>query len=346
MDTSTTPLTTEALVIHSKGDLRLDTVPLPALNSGQVLVRPAWGGICGSDMHYFLHGGVGASVLREPMILGHEVSGIVEAIASGETRFRVGEAVAIHPARPCGHCPECERGERHLCRNMKFFGSAAFLPHTDGGFRREMVVDSAQLYALPEGLDVRRASLAEPFAVALHAIARAGDVKGRSVMVQGAGPIGALIVAGLKVAGAAQIIATDLQDFALEIASNLGATKTINKATQKNEDEYEIVFEATGVAPALTTAISRTRKGGTLVQVGMFAPGNVPAPLAQLIVREIDFRGSFRFDEEFGQALKILAANPWIADGLITHSFPLDRFEEAFTASLDRTSSSKVLLEL
>ncbi|UMM07452.1 L-idonate 5-dehydrogenase [Gluconobacter frateurii] len=340
------PQTTEALVIHEKGDLRLETVAVPLLKAGQVLVRPAWGGICGSDMHYFLHGGAGASVLREPMILGHEVSGIVEAVSPDETRFRIGDAVAIHPARPCGHCPECERGAKHLCRNMRFFGSAAFLPHTDGGFRRDMVVETSQLYPLPSGLDVKRASLAEPFSVALHAIARAGDVKGKRIMVQGAGPIGALIVAGLKVAGAAEIVATDLQDFALDIAVKLGATATVNTGRDSHDREYEIVFEATGVIPALPTAIARTQKGGILVQVGIFPPGDVPAPLGQIIAREIDYRGTFRFDEEFAEALKILADNPWIADGLITHSFPLAQYKDAFDASLDRKSSSKVLLEL
>nr|WP_040507658.1 L-idonate 5-dehydrogenase [Gluconobacter morbifer] len=338
--------TTEALVIHEKNDLRLDTVPLQEPGPGEVLVSPAWGGICGSDMHYLLHGGAGASVLREPMILGHEVSGIVDAIGPGATRFQVGQPVAIHPARACGQCPECQRGVRHLCRNMRFFGSAAFLPHTQGGFRRQMVVGEDQLYPLPPGLDVRRASLAEPFSVALHAIARAGDVSGRRVMVQGAGPIGSLIVAGLKIAGAREIIATDLHDFPLEIATRLGATGARNTSRETNEEEYPIVFEATGVSAALPTAIRRTEKGGILVQVGIFPPGDIPAPLGQIIARELDYRGTFRFDTEFGDALKMLADNPWIADGLITHSFQLEDYADAFAASLDRKTSSKVLLAL
>ena len=338
--------TTEALVIHHKGDLRLDKIPLPALEAGTVRIRPAWGGICGSDMHYFLHGGVGASVLREPMILGHEVSGVVEAVAPDVTQFHAGEAVAIHPAKPCGTCPECLRGARHLCRNMRFFGSAALLPHTGGGFRREMIVDASQLYALPPGLDVRRASMAEPFSVALHAINRAGNVEGRKILVQGAGPIGALIVAGLKIAGASEIVVTDLHDFPLEIARKLGATATFNTSQAAHEDEYEVVFEATGVISALPTAIAKTRKGGILVQVGIFPPGDIPAPLAQIISRELDYRGTFRFDLEFGEALNLLAKNHWIADGLITHSFPLEHYQDAFTASLDRKTSSKVLLEL
>ncbi|GBR45499.1 L-idonate 5-dehydrogenase [Neokomagataea thailandica] len=338
--------TTEALVIHQKGDLRLDTLPLAPPLEGQTLIRLAWGGICGSDMHYLMHGGVGASVLKEPMILGHEVSGFVEALGPGESRFQVGEAVAIHPARPCGHCPECMRGMRHLCRNMCFFGSAARYPHTDGGFRRHMVVQSTQLHALPAGLDVKAASMAEPFSVALHAIARAGDIRGKKVMVQGAGPIGSLIVAGLKVGGAQSIVATDLHDFALTIAHHLGATAVFNTSQAVHEDEYDIVFEATGASTALSNAIMRTQKGGTLIQVGMFPPGDVSAPLSQIIAREIDYRGTFRFDHEFENALHILANNPWIAAHLITRSFPLEQYSEAFALSMDRKKSSKVILEM
>ena len=188
--------------------------------------------------------------------------------------------------------------------------------------------------------------MAEPFSVALHAINRAGNVEGRKILVQGAGPIGALIVAGLKIAGASEIVVTDLHDFPLEIARKLGATATFNTSQAAHEDEYEVVFEATGVISALPTAIARTRKGGILVQVGIFPPGDIPAPLAQIISRELDYRGTFRFDLEFGEALNLLAKNHWIADGLITHSFPLEHYQDAFTASLDRKTSSKVLLEL
>ena len=166
---------TDALVVHARHDLRLEHVDVPEPGPEQVAVRVAWGGICGSDVHYVEHGGVGASVLREPMVLGHEASGIVSRIGSGVTGWKTDDAVAIHPARPCGACPECRRGQRNLCRHVQFLGSAARLPHTGGAFRRELLVDASQLHRLPPGLDLRRATLAEPLSVALHAIARGGD---------------------------------------------------------------------------------------------------------------------------------------------------------------------------
>ncbi|NHO31663.1 L-idonate 5-dehydrogenase [Acetobacter fallax] len=341
-----TSASTEALVIHAAHDLRLDTSPLPEPGPGEVRINMEWGGICGSDLHYFAHGGVGASVLHNPMILGHEVSGTVAVTGPDVTGFTKGDPVAIHPARPCGDCPECRRDRRNLCRNVRFLGSAAFDPHTDGGFRRAMTVDATQLRHLPPGLDTRRACLAEPLAVALHAISRAGEVRGRSALVQGAGPIGLLIVAGLVHAGAARIVATDLQNFPLERALLLGAQEGHNSSNGPLEDEFDIVFEATGAAAALPEAIARTRRGGILVQVGMFPPGNVSVPLAQIISRELDFRGTFRFDHEFDDALALLAEKPEIADTLVTREFPITRFQDAFALAPDRTRAAKVLLAL
>ncbi|GAA4495021.1 L-idonate 5-dehydrogenase [Gluconacetobacter tumulicola] len=337
---------TEALVIHAREDLRLDRVSVAEPGRGEVTVRVAWGGICSSDMHYLKHGGVGASVLRKPMILGHEISGFVERPGPGVSGLAPGAPVAIHPARPCGDCPECRRGLRHLCRETRFLGSAAFLPHTDGGFRRLMTVAASQVYPLPQDLDVRSACLGEPLSVALHAIARTGDVRGKTILVQGAGPIGALIVAGLAIAGAGAVFATDLQNFPLSIARRMGATFVINTASAPYLAEHDIVFEASGAASALPTAIACTAKGGILVQVGMFPHGNVGIPLGQILARELDYRGSFRFDAEFGTALDLLAAHPWIADGLVTHRFGLTAFDEAFATSLNRHQSSKVLFDM
>ncbi|CAP55145.1 L-idonate 5-dehydrogenase [Gluconacetobacter diazotrophicus PA1 5] len=350
-DTNMTDLSThDALVIHGKGDLRMDRIATPPPGPGEVRVRIAWGGICGSDMHYLRHGGVGASVLREPMVLGHEVSGTVEACGPDVHGWQAGEPVAIHPAKPCGTCPECRRGLHNLCRNMRFFGSAAYLPHTQGGFRRTMTVAASQLHRLPPGLDLRRAALAEPFAVALHAIARAGSCAGKSVLVQGAGPIGALIVAGLAVRGAARIVAADLHDFPLSVARRLGATETWNTGAPapdaSRDEEFDIVFEATGVVAALPFAIAHTRRGGVLVQVGMFPPGTIEVPMAQIIARELDLRGTFRFDAEFAEALDLLAAHPQIADGLVTHEFAFDAYAAAFDASSNRQAASKVMLEI
>ena len=337
---------TESLVIHAAHDLRLEPVVLRQPAPDEVWVDMAWGGICGSDLHYLAHGGVGASVLHAPMVLGHEVSGTVGRIGSQVKDFAPGDAVAIHPARPCGTCPECMSMQRNLCRNTRFLGSAARDPHTDGGFRRTMVLAATQLRHLPPGLDTRRACLAEPLSVALHAVARAGGVRGRTVMVQGAGPIGLLLVAALAHHGAGRIVATDLEDFPLQRAKLLGAHACCNTRSSEVAEEFDILFEATGVPSALPHAIAHTRRGGVLVQVGMFPPGDITVPLALIISREIEMRGTFRFDREFDAALALLAEKPEIADILVTQQFPLSEFSTAFALAPDRRQAAKILLSL
>src|SRR6476659_6779203 len=180
----------KALVVHGAGDLRFDDLPAQAPEPGQVLVRNTHGGICGSDLHYYKHGAVGAFSLREPLVLGHEVVGRIEYDPSGA--LAAGTPVAIHPATPCGHCPECLTGVRNVCRNARYFGSAASFPHTQGGFSEYMIVRQDQIRMLPDTLPLSRAVLAEPLAVGLHALNRAGGVAGAKVLVGGSGPIGTL----------------------------------------------------------------------------------------------------------------------------------------------------------
>ncbi|MEP6980590.1 MAG: alcohol dehydrogenase catalytic domain-containing protein, partial [Nakamurella sp.] len=172
----------KALVVHGAGDLRIDETDIGEPGEGQVLVRMTHGGICGSDLHYYRHGAVGAFTLREPLVLGHEVVGVVDLDPSGS--LAAGTPVAIHPATPCTRCPECLAGYRNVCRHARYFGSAASMPHTQGGFSEFMVVRDDQLRRLPEGLPLSRAVLAEPLAVGMHALRRAGGVAGAKVLIK------------------------------------------------------------------------------------------------------------------------------------------------------------------
>src|SRR4051812_33939980 len=206
----------KALVGHGAGDLRFDNLVEPAPDQGQVLVRNTHGGICGSDLHYYEHGAVGAFQLREPLVLGHEVVGRVAGDPTGA--LTTGTPIAIHPATPCERCPECVGGVRNVCRNTRYFGSAASMPHTQGGFCEFKVVRRDQVRVLPETLPLSRAVLAEPLAVGLHALNRAGGVAGATVLVGGSGPIGILAAGAAKAAGAAGGWATDILHHPLEIA--------------------------------------------------------------------------------------------------------------------------------
>ncbi|MCD9877590.1 L-idonate 5-dehydrogenase [Streptomyces guryensis] len=335
-------------VIHGQDDLRVEELPVPAPGPGQALVAVHYGGVCGSDLHYWGHGGVGDFRLKEPMLLGHEVVGTVIAYGSPDASGpAVGTAVAVHPAAPCDACPECVEGRRNVCRDTRYLGSAARFPHVQGGFAAQVVVPAEQLRQLPKGLDLRRAALAEPLSVALHAVRRAGDVRGRHVLVTGAGPIGCLVVAAAKAAGAAHLTVTDLLPAALEYARAAGADTLVRADDPEDAGrpaEVDVAVEASGVAAALDTCLRLVRRGGVVVQLGMLPPG--PSAFAGNLVvsREIELRGSFRFDTEFDQALELLAAEPAF-DGLVSAVVPVREAESAFALAADRSRSCKVLLD-
>lgn len=334
-------------VIHGQDDLRVDELPVPSAGPGQALVAVRYGGVCGSDLHYWRHGGVGDFRLREPMVLGHEVVGTVLAYGDGASGPAPGTAVAVHPATACGACPECRDGRANVCRDTRYLGSAARTPHVQGGFAAQVVVPAGQLRAVPAGLELRRAALAEPLSVALHAVRRAGSVAGRQVLVTGAGPIGCLVVAAAKAAGAAHVTVTDLLPQALEYASAVGAGAVVRADDPGDAgwpSEVDVAIEASGVAAGLDTCLRLVRRGGVVVQLGMLPPGQSPFAGNLVVSREIELRGAFRFDSEFDSALELLAAEPAF-DALVSAVVPVRDAESAFALAADRSRSCKVLLD-
>ncbi|MDN3022143.1 L-idonate 5-dehydrogenase [Streptomyces sp. S.PB5] len=338
---------TVGCVIHGQGDLRVEELAAPAPGPGQALVAVRYGGVCGSDLHYWRHGGVGDFRLREPMVLGHEVVGTVLSYGAGASGPVPGTAVAVHPATPCGVCPECSDGRRNVCRDTRYLGSAARFPHVQGGFAAQVVVPAEQLRALPKGLGLRRAALAEPLSVALHAVRRAGEVAGKHALVTGAGPIGCLVVAAAKAAGAARVTVTDLLPEALRYAGAAGADTVVRADDPEDAgwpSEVDVAVEASGVAAGLDTCLRLVRRGGVVVQLGMLPPGRSAFSGNLVVSREIELRGAFRFDGEFDAALRLLAAESSF-DGLVSAVVPVREAESAFALAADRNVSCKVLLD-
>ena len=335
-------------VIHGQDDLRVEELPVPVPGPGQALVAVRYGGVCGSDLHYWRHGGVGDFRLREPMLLGHEVVGTVVSYGSpGASGPAAGTAVAVHPATPCGVCPECADGRRNVCRDTRYLGSAARFPHVQGGFAAQVVVPADQLRPLPAGLELRRAALAEPLSVALHAVRRAGEVAGRHVLVTGAGPIGCLVVAAAKAAGAGRVTVTDLLPTALEYARIAGADTLVRADDPQDAGwpyEVDVAIEASGVAAGLDACLRLVRRGGVVVQLGMLPAGHSPFAGNLVVSREIELRGAFRFDTEFDAALELLAAQASF-DGLVSAVMPVREAEAAFALAADRSEACKVLLD-
>ncbi len=339
----------KAVVVHGAGDLRIDTLPDPVPGAGEVLIAMEWGGICGSDLAYHRYASSGTAVLRQPLVLGHEMAGRIAAVGSGVTGLTVGQPVTVHPATLVGDhvLPDRIAGRTNLYPEVRYCGSAAFDPHTDGGFSELKVVRADQIRVLPEGVSTQHGALAEPLAVALHAVSRAGDVRGRDVLVNGAGPIGSLVVAAAKHRGAARVIAADLSASSLAIAEAMGADKTVDlSAGELLPADCDLVFEASGAAGALGAVLHATARGGTIVQVGNLPGSAVSAVLGDLVTREISWLGSYRFVDEITDAVAALAAGIDVSP-LITHTFDIGDAVTAMAVAADRASgSSKVLLRL
>jgi len=160
----------EALVIHAPGDLRVEEVPTDTLGPNQLQVRVRCGGICGSDLHYYQHGGFGTVRISEPMVLGHEVAGVIEAVGAGVSGFTAGQRIAVSPSRPCGLCRFCQQGLQNHCLDMRYYGSAMRTPHVQGAFRQQIVVETHQAYRLADHLTDEEGAMAEPLSVALHGV--------------------------------------------------------------------------------------------------------------------------------------------------------------------------------
>ena len=337
---------TKAIVIHAAHDLRVEDVPREHLGAGQVRLRLATGGVCGSDLHYYNHGGFGAIRLREPMILGHEVSAHVTELGLGVEGLHIGQLVAVSPSRPCGHCRYCTEGLHNHCLNMRFYGSAMPFPHIQGAFRQELVANASQCIPA-DGLTAGEAAMAEPLAVTLHATRRAGNMLGKRVLVTGCGPIGVLSILAARRAGAAEIVATDLSDFTLALARKSGADRVINTAKapdalaeyNANKGSFDVLYECSGAASALAASIMAMRPRGVILQLGL--GGDMLLPMMAITAKELDLRGSFRFHPEFATGVGLMLKCLIDVKPLITHTLPLERAQDAFTIASDRSQAMK-----
>jgi L-iditol 2-dehydrogenase/L-idonate 5-dehydrogenase len=334
------------VVVHGVGDLRIETFEHAAPEPHEAVVDIAYGGICGSDLHYWLHGAAGESVLRAPLVLGHEVVGTVVQAAADGSGPAVGTDVAVHPATPGGTGARYPADRPNLSPGCTYLGSAARVPHTQGAFSRHSVLPARMLRSLPNGLQLRAAALAEPASVAWHAVSQAGDLTGKRILVIGSGPIGSLIVAVAKRAGAAEIIAVDVHQGPLEIAKAVGATGTI-LATDSEAIEAvqaDVVLESSGNHRGLASALRGAMRGGKVVMVGLLPSGDQPVPISLAITRELELVGSFRFNDEIDDVLAALADGSLFLDPIVTHEFPSTQAIEAFDLAKDPTRSGKVLI--
>lgn len=332
-----------AVVIHGKDDLRVVEVDTPEPAEGQVRLKVAYVGVCGSDLHYYFDGANGAFVVREPLVPGHELSGTVDLDPSG--RLAPGTPVTVHPATFGTPVAGLETS-RQLWPGGAYLGSASTWPHSQGGMSQYLLVRDDMVRVLPAGLPLRRAALAEPLAVALHGIAVAGGVEGADVLVSGAGPIGLLATFAAAAQGAASVTATDVLPGPLARAAALGATATLRVGHDEFlSNAFDVGLECSGVPAGVSATIRAVRPRGRITQLGMLLGGPQPVDLAPYIAKEITMHGSFRFDDEIDRAVELLAQHPEV-EAALTHELPVDAAAEAFAVAEDSEASGKVLVSL
>jgi L-idonate 5-dehydrogenase len=340
-----------AVTLFGPEDLRVIESALEPLAPGMVRVRFRAGGICGSDLHYFRHARTGDFVVTAPLILGHEVAGEIIEINGAAPGLAVGDRVAVNPSRWCGHCAQCREGRPNLCENIYFMGSASKTPHMQGGFATIFDATPAQCVGLSDNVSFQAAALAEPLAVSLHAIARAGDIRGKSVIIFGAGPIGLLVVLSARRSGCGHITVADIAQAPLAFARQLGADRCIDLSNSDTEltgaaaaTQFDLAFEVSGTAAGLSAAIASVRRGGTVVQVGNLPGGQIAVPANAVMSKEIDLKGTFRFGIEFNQAVELISAGHIDVLKLVTAERSLDAAKDGFRLAADRSRSVKVML--
>ena len=335
----------KALKIHGAMDLRIEDFHLEELTPNQVQISVAMGGICGTDLHYYKHGGFGQIKLREPMVLGHEVSGHISKLGSKVTNLAIGQLVSVSPSRPCNNCEFCLKGSQNHCLNMQFYGSAMPFPHIQGAFRETLIAEDYQCIPA-DGLSAGEAAMAEPLAVCLHAINQAGNIFGKKILITGSGPIGTLCVLSARRAGAEKIVVTDISDNALDFSNSVGADTVINTLTNYDQLEqfqvgkgaFDFAIECSGSASGINDAIKSLKPKGTLIQLGL--GGDILMPLVAVTTKELNIKGSFRFHSEFQLAVKMMQKKLIDVNPLITHKIPFKDAEKGFHIAMDEKENS------
>lgn len=331
--------------IHAKDDLRIEPVEDPQIGPGQVLIRLGAGGICGSDLHYYFEGRNGSFVIREPLIPGHEASGVVTKVGPGVTRVKAGDKIAVSPSHACGHCDYCREGREHLCRNMRFLGSASLYPHVQGMFCEYFVMGERQCYPVASDISLGELAFAEPLAVALHAVSRGPVLVGKSVLITGAGTIGCLTVIAARLAGARQITVCDVLERPLATATAVGADRTIRAdrdADALATPQFDVAYEVSGSFAALKACVAAIKRGGTVVQVGTLPHEPLPLVVNEIMSKELDLKGAFRWGIEFDWAVDYLSSRRVDVRPLLSGQFPLQDAVKAFELARDKTRSTKV----
>lgn len=337
------PPTMQAAVLRAQHDVAIQSRRRPDPAPHEVLVRVSAVGVCGSDVHYYEHGRIGRFVVDSPLVLGHEASGVIEAVGAAVPESRVGQRVSIEPGVPDLTCPQCLAGRYNLCPDMRFFAT----PPVDGAFSEYVTVHASFAHPVPDTMSDDAAALIEPLSVGLWACRRGGVTAGSRVLITGAGPIGLVALQAALAMGAAEVAVVDVNPRRLELAASLGAGRTIDArsaSVASLDAKPTVLLECTGVASVSQAGIGALDRGGTAVLVGMGADADLPVPVATLQERELTLTGTFRYANTWPSAIALVAGGRIDLDRLVTAHFALDAAEDALQAGRRDPDAVKVVV--
>ena len=344
--------TMKVAIMTGIGQMDYTQRSIPTPKDNEVLVKLEYVGICGSDLHFYESGAIGACVVKPPFVLGHEPGGVVVEVGKDVTHLKVGDKVALEPGKTCGHCEFCKTGRYNLCPNVIFFAT----PPVDGVFQEYVAHEADLCFKLPENVSTMEGALIEPLAVGFHA-ANLGDAHiGQTAVVFGAGCIGLVSMMALKAKGVSRVYVVDIMPKRLEKALELGADGVINGAEQ---DAVEAVLELTGGAGCdlvvetagtqITTrqAIHMTKKGATIVLVGYSKTGEMTLPMSLALDKELTFKTVFRYRHVYPMAIDAVAAGKIDLKGIVTDIFELDDIQNAMDRSVaDKANIVKAVIKI
>ncbi len=325
------PGTMRAAVLTRPRTIEIRRVPVPQMLRGDVLVRVASVGLCGSDVHFYEDGRVGDLSVDEPLILGHEASGTIIAAEAEVDSARIGERVAIEPQRPCRRCNYCLTGRYNLCESMQFFSA----PPIDGAFAEYIAVPADFAYPIGDRISDDAAALIEPLSVAIAAVRKAEIVPGSRLLITGAGPIGLLVAAAARAFGAVEIIMSDPLAARRGASASHGATRMLDPAIESPaEKSVDAFIDASGSSAAVLQGMRSIRPGGRCVLVGMGSP-TIPIDVFLLQSRELSVEGLFRYVDTWPTAIALVESGAVELDSLVSEHVPLERLAWAMDHNAD-----------
>lgn len=329
------PQQIDAVVLQKAGRVTIESRACADPGPGEVIVAPHVVGICGSDLHLYRSGHIGDSIVREPLVLGHEAAGHVVAMGADVENVAVGDRVIVEPGISCGQCRLCVTGRYNLCPRVRFLG----IPPTDGLMADLVRVPARWVHRLPDTMSDAEGAMVEPFAVGLQAVEEAQVQPGQTVVVLGAGPIGLMILQAARVRGAGTIISIDVSERPLEMAKRLGATEVLNPRKVNVVDAVrdltggegaDLAIEAVGAVPTTKQAFGLVRRGGIVTLVGIASETAIPLNTVQIVRTGLQVRSSFRYAHQHPVALSLAAAGRVDLHTLITHQFSAANASDAF----------------